>query len=101
MPQRSKLLSRILDAYPGKRYFGIYRLLPIFFVFGGLIEFAMIHLNVGDINFYDVYMMKHPEVVERMNKSSHSGTVEKLPLKENSFLSEYEKYLQSKTQTSS
>lgn len=47
----NKSLQRFLDAWPGKRYFGMYRFLPIFFVLGASVEFAMINWHVGEVNF--------------------------------------------------
>lgn len=47
----NRSLRKLLDAWPGKKYFGIYRFLPGFFVFGGLLEFSMINWRVGETNF--------------------------------------------------
>lgn len=47
----SRSLRRLLDFWPGKKYFGIYRFLPGFFVFGGMLEFSMINWRVGETNF--------------------------------------------------
>jgi len=47
----SRQLARFLNAIPGKRKFGLYRYLPVFFVCGALLEFTMIHWRVGSINF--------------------------------------------------
>jgi len=49
------LLTRIFDSVPGKKTFGIYRFLPFFFVFGGLLEFSMINWTVGETNFYRTF----------------------------------------------
>jgi len=47
----SPLLAKILRAIPGRKTFGLYRFLPIFFVYGALMEFTMIKWRVGNINF--------------------------------------------------
>lgn len=47
----SRTLKKLLDAWPGKKYFGVYRFLPGFFIFGGLLEFSMINWRVGETNF--------------------------------------------------
>ncbi|PSN36968.1 Small integral membrane protein 4 [Blattella germanica] len=51
----SSKLKRILDAWPGKKYFGIYRFLPLFFLLGGALEFSMINWHVGEVNFYRTF----------------------------------------------
>ncbi|GFG39858.1 hypothetical protein Cfor_08838, partial [Coptotermes formosanus] len=47
----SSTLQRLLDKWPGKKYFGIYRFLPLFFVMGAALEFTMINWHVGQVNF--------------------------------------------------
>jgi hypothetical protein len=47
----SRTLRRFLNKWPGKKYFGIYRFLPIFFVLGAALEFSMINWHVGEVNF--------------------------------------------------
>ena len=41
----------LLDKIPGKRTFGIYRFLPIFFALGATVEYSMIKWSVGQTNF--------------------------------------------------
>jgi len=53
--QRQPLLTKILDKVPGKRFFGMYRFLPFFFILGATLEFSMIKWTVGETNFYSVY----------------------------------------------
>jgi len=61
-PKPSKpLLTRIFDAVPGKKYFGIYRFLPFFFLFGGALEFSMINWTVGETNFYRTFKKRQVE----------------------------------------
>jgi len=40
---------------PGKKTFGLYRFLPLFFVLGAALEFSMINWQVGETNFYRTY----------------------------------------------
>ena len=40
-----------LHAIPGKKTFGVFRFLPVFFFFGAGLEFTMIHWTVGETNF--------------------------------------------------
>ncbi|OQV13394.1 hypothetical protein BV898_12344 [Hypsibius exemplaris] len=98
-------LGKILDAWPGKRYFGAYRLMPLFFIFGGLVEFAMIHLSVGNVNFYDVYKRKHPEQVAALRKKGIAAglgeeeiaaSVQLEAEAQLKFISGYEEYLKTK-----
>ncbi|TDG40284.1 hypothetical protein AWZ03_013293 [Drosophila navojoa] len=51
----SRSVRRLLDSWPGKRRFGIYRFLPIFFVLGAALEFSMINWTVGETNFYRTF----------------------------------------------
>ncbi|XP_044762271.1 small integral membrane protein 4 [Coccinella septempunctata] len=60
---KSRKLAKILDKWPGKTYFGIYRFLPLFFVAGAALEFSMINWRVGEINFYDTYKRKLAESI--------------------------------------
>jgi len=54
-PVYSSTLRRILDKWPGKKTFGIYRFLPLFFGLGAALEFSMIHWTVGETNFYRTF----------------------------------------------
>lgn len=49
------MLTKVLDAFPGKKTFGLYRFLPFFFVLGASLEFSMINWTVGETNFYRTY----------------------------------------------
>ncbi|XP_012235448.1 ubiquinol-cytochrome c reductase complex assembly factor 5 [Linepithema humile] len=53
--------KRFIDKLPGKRIFGNYRFLPIFFVFGAALEYTMIHWHVGEVNFYKTYKRRRVE----------------------------------------
>lgn len=44
-------LRRVLNRWPGKRYLGEYRFLPLFFVLGASLEYSMINWKVGNISF--------------------------------------------------
>ncbi|XP_047351426.1 small integral membrane protein 4 [Vespa velutina] len=50
-----KRLRKFMQKWPGKKTFGVYRFLPLFFVCGALLEFSMINWQVGQVNFYKVY----------------------------------------------
>lgn len=54
---------------PGKAL-GEFRLIPIFFVMGALMEFTMIHWTVGEVNFYKTYKRRRVEeaVEERLQR---------------------------------
>ena len=51
MARRITLITRLLQAIPGKERFGIYRLMPFFYLFGASIEFFMIHWRPNGVNF--------------------------------------------------
>nr|CAD7399168.1 unnamed protein product [Timema cristinae] len=57
----SRSLQKILNLWPGKKYLGIYRFLPLFFVLGATLEFSMINWHVGEINFYKTYKRRQAE----------------------------------------
>jgi len=59
------LTRKILDAFPGKKYFGLYRFLPCFFLLGAALEFSMINWTVGEINFYRTY--KKRQALDQLN----------------------------------
>ncbi|KAH8275992.1 hypothetical protein KR018_000895 [Drosophila ironensis] len=48
-------LRRLLDSWPGKKRFGVYRFLPFFFLLGAGLEFSMINWTVGETNFYRTF----------------------------------------------
>lgn len=53
--QKQPLLVKVLDSFPGKKTFGLYRFLPFFFALGAALEFSMINWTVGETNFYRTY----------------------------------------------
>lgn len=59
------LTTKILDAYPGKKIFGLYRFLPCFFLLGATLEFSMINWTVGETNFYRTY--KKRQALDQLN----------------------------------
>merc|ERR1712066_148801 len=67
---RNNVLRKVLDAIPGKRRFGVYRFLPIFFCMGAALEFAMIKWTVGETNFYRVYKKISATTLQRQDKPS-------------------------------
>ncbi|XP_037782577.1 small integral membrane protein 4-like [Penaeus monodon] len=54
-------LRYFLDKWPGKRYLGMYRFLPMFFVLGAALEFSMINWHVGEVNFYRTYKKRQAQ----------------------------------------
>lgn len=72
--RRNNVLRKVLDAIPGKRRFGVYRFLPIFFCMGAALEFAMIKWTVGETNFYRVYKKKQAaKLVESETAAAEQG----------------------------
>ncbi|XP_017299044.1 small integral membrane protein 4 [Diaphorina citri] len=71
-------LKRLLKAWPGQKYFGIYRFLPLFFGVGAALEFAMIkwEVNNGEINFYKTYKRNQAVILaeERLSKLEQTST---------------------------
>ncbi|KAA0707006.1 Small integral membrane protein 4 [Triplophysa tibetana] len=61
MLKKSPNLKYILSLVPGKRRFGTYRFLPLFFCIGGVMEWIMINVRIGRETFYDVYRRKRSE----------------------------------------
>ncbi|XP_077422636.1 ubiquinol-cytochrome c reductase complex assembly factor 5 [Vanacampus margaritifer] len=61
MFRRSTTLRYFLGLAPGKRRFGPYRFLPVFFCIGGVMEWIMINVRIGKETFYDVYRRKRSE----------------------------------------
>lgn len=58
-------LKRFIKKWPGGKIFGEFRFLPLFFVLGAALEFAMINWHVGEVNFYKTYKRrKVGELVE-------------------------------------
>ena len=51
MRHPTSVLQRFIDSWPGKKTFGVYRFLPLFFVLGAALEFSMIKWTVGQTNF--------------------------------------------------
>ncbi|KYN05889.1 PREDICTED: small integral membrane protein 4 [Cyphomyrmex costatus] len=61
-------LWRLYNKLPGKAL-GEYRLLPLFFMLGAALEYSMVNLHVGEVNFYKVYKRrKIEELVEQRLK---------------------------------
>ncbi|KAH8303392.1 ubiquinol-cytochrome c reductase complex assembly factor 5 [Drosophila kikkawai] len=55
MSPYSGSVRRLLDSWPGKQRFGVYRFLPLFFLLGAGLEFSMINWTVGETNFYRTF----------------------------------------------
>ncbi|XP_029362275.1 ubiquinol-cytochrome c reductase complex assembly factor 5 [Echeneis naucrates] len=58
---RSKSIKYLVSLVPGRRRFGMYRFLPVFFCIGGVMEWIMINVRIGKETFYDVYRRKRSE----------------------------------------
>ncbi|XP_068190140.1 ubiquinol-cytochrome c reductase complex assembly factor 5 [Antennarius striatus] len=61
MFSRSQTLRYVLNFFPGRSRFGMYRFLPVFFCIGGVMEWVMINVRIGQETFYDVYRRKKSE----------------------------------------
>ncbi|XP_064812654.1 small integral membrane protein 4 [Oncorhynchus masou masou] len=59
--RKSQNIKSFLSLVPGKRRFGVYRFLPVFFCIGGVMEWVMINVRIGRETFYDVYRRKKSE----------------------------------------
>ncbi|XP_073987438.1 sloth 1 [Rhodnius prolixus] len=60
--RRSDLVTKILDKWPGKNVFGIYRFMPLFFIMGAALEYAMISWDFKHkVNFYRTYKKRQVE----------------------------------------
>ncbi|KAI2801920.1 hypothetical protein BLOT_009741 [Blomia tropicalis] len=59
-----QLIHKILNRWPMKNKLGFYAYLPAFFVLGAMIEFTMINMKIGNVDFYTVYMRKERERME-------------------------------------
>uniref|UniRef100_A0A4W6E4I1 Ubiquinol-cytochrome c reductase complex assembly factor 5 n=1 Tax=Lates calcarifer TaxID=8187 RepID=A0A4W6E4I1_LATCA len=55
MFHKSENLKYLLSLVPGKRRFGTYRFLPIFFCIGGVMEWIMINVRIGRETFCEKY----------------------------------------------
>ncbi|KAL1459988.1 hypothetical protein WDU94_011929 [Cyamophila willieti] len=67
----SKTLKNLTKAWPGKKYFGIYRFLPIFFGIGATLEYVMIKWDFNEqVNFYRTYKRRQASIIaeERLHK---------------------------------
>uniref|UniRef100_A0A8D0BUW2 Ubiquinol-cytochrome c reductase complex assembly factor 5 n=1 Tax=Salvator merianae TaxID=96440 RepID=A0A8D0BUW2_SALMN len=54
-------IRQVVQMVPGKKRFGLYRFLPVFFILGGAMEWFMINVRLGKETFYDVYRRKRSE----------------------------------------
>lgn len=49
--RKSQNIKYFLSLVPGKRRFGVYRFLPVFFCIGGVMEWVMINVRIGRETF--------------------------------------------------
>lgn len=63
-------IQKLVNKWPGKNTFGMYRFLPMFFVLGAALEFSMINWKVGEVNFYSTFKRRqaHNIVEEKIKK---------------------------------
>ena len=63
MKTTRKLINLFFDNWPFYKKYGFFSLTPLFFIIGAVYEFTLIHLKIGEINFYDVYKRKEMEKI--------------------------------------
>ncbi|XP_061389507.1 small integral membrane protein 4 [Musca vetustissima] len=71
----SYTFKRILDSIPGKKRFGVYRFLPVFFCLGAALEYSMINWTVGETNFYRTF--KRRQAKNYVEEQLHQTEAEK------------------------
>ncbi|XP_037816833.1 small integral membrane protein 4 [Lucilia sericata] len=71
-------VKRILDFVPGKKRFGLYRFLPVFFCLGAALEYSMINWTVGETNFYRTFKKRQAKnyVEEKLHHSITTDTTQ-------------------------
>nr|BAN21319.1 unkown protein [Riptortus pedestris] len=71
--KRSELLRNLLDKWPGKQWFGIYRFMPLFFLLGAGLEYTMINWDFKErVNFYRTYKRRQAEILAEERIASGS-----------------------------
>ncbi|GBL76854.1 hypothetical protein AVEN_12544-1 [Araneus ventricosus] len=58
-----RIIRAFVDKWPGKRIFGPYRFLPLFFIFGAALEFTMIKWEFRGVNFYKTFKRRQAEEI--------------------------------------
>ncbi|XP_057664662.1 small integral membrane protein 4 [Diorhabda carinulata] len=71
----SPSFRNFLNKWPGKKYFGMYRFLPIFFVLGAALEFSMINWHVGEINFYRTFKKRQAKNLAEQEIEKDNQTI--------------------------
>ena len=64
-PRPLGIISDILYEWPGRKRFGLYSYLPLFFVIGAGLEFTMIKWTVGETNFYRTFKKRRVDDISR------------------------------------
>lgn len=64
----SNILRKIIRRWPGRETFGVFSLLPVFFVVGAGLEFCMIKLEVNGISFCMLCNKTAKQILELSNK---------------------------------
>ncbi|XP_017114817.1 small integral membrane protein 4 [Drosophila elegans] len=74
-PYSGSSVRRLLDSWPGKKRFGVYRFLPLFFLLGAGLEFSMINWTVGETNFYRTFKRRQAKnyVEEQQNLQARTS----------------------------
>lgn len=77
----SKTFRKFMKAWPGKKYLGEYRFLPIFFVFGAALEYSMINWHFGgEVNFYRTFKKRQiDEIIEKRERLAPLKDIEIKP----------------------
>lgn len=62
--KRNQRFKTFLDKWPGKKWFGIYRFMPVFFLMGACLEYTMINWDFqGKVNFYRTFKNRQIETL--------------------------------------
>ncbi|GIY87676.1 uncharacterized protein CDAR_118621 [Caerostris darwini] len=56
-------IREVVQKWPGKKRFGHYRFLPLFFIFGAMLEFTMIKWEFRGVNFYKTFKRRRAEEI--------------------------------------
>ncbi|KAG8194885.1 hypothetical protein JTE90_029176 [Oedothorax gibbosus] len=56
-------IANLIHKFPGEKWFGFYRFLPIFFLSGAGLELTMIKWEFNGVNFYKTYKRRQAEEI--------------------------------------
>ncbi|KFM63886.1 hypothetical protein X975_21618, partial [Stegodyphus mimosarum] len=57
-----QIIRQVVKKWPGQR-FGIFRFLPLFFMFGAALEFTMIKWTFNGVNFYKTFKRRRAQEI--------------------------------------